>query len=71
MTFVSILSEFYLFIPLVGIFVFSFAELYLLYMNFTFVSIISKHLGSVDRTKRFNAMSFTLSGSSSDIQTQL
>ena len=29
-------------------------------MNFTFVFIYSKHLGSVNRTKRFNAMSFYL-----------
>ena len=65
MTFVSIFSEFYLFIPLVGIFVLSFLELYLLYMTFTFVFNISKHLGSF--TKRFNAMSFFLSGFSNDI----
>ena len=71
MTFVSIFSEFYSFIPLVGIFVLSFAELYLLYMNFTFVFIISKHLGSVNGTKRFNAMSFFLSGFSDDIKSQL
>ena len=71
MTFVYIFSEFYLFIPLVGISVLSFAELYLLYVNFTFVFIISKHLGSVDGTKRFNAMSFFLSGFSDDIQSQI
>ena len=71
MTFVYIFSEFYSFIPLVGIFVLSFSELYLLYMTFTFVFIISKHLGSVDGTKIFNAMSFFLSGFSDDIRSQL
>ena len=71
MTFVSIFSEFYSFIPLVGISILSCSVLYLLYMTFTFVFNISKHLGSVDGTKRFNAMSFTLSGFSNDVQTQL
>jgi len=71
MTFVSILSEFYSFIPLVGIFVLGFSELYMFYMTFAFVFFISKHFGSFNRIKRFNAMSFFLSGFSDDIQSQL
>ena len=70
MTFVSIFSEFYSFIPLVGIFVLSLFELYLLYMTFAFVFNISKHLGSFDRTTIFNAMSFFLFGFSDEIRTQ-
>ena len=71
MTFVSIFSEFYSFIPLVGIFVLSFSELYLLYMTFTFVFNISKYLGSVDGIKIFNAMSFFSLGFSDEIRSQL
>ena len=71
MTFVSIFSEFYSFIPLVGIFVLSLFELYWLYMTFTFVFNIFKHLASVDGTKIFNAMSFFLLGFSDEKRSQL
>ena len=71
MTFVSTFIEFYSFLPLVGIFVLSLYELYLLYIIFAFVFNISKHLGSFDRTTIFNAMSFLLFGYYDKIRSQL
>ena len=71
MIFASTFSEFYSFLLVVGIFVLSLYELYLLYITFAFVFNISKHLGSFDRTKIFNTMSFFLLGFSDEIQSQL